>query len=182
MTDERARGSAQRTEQRAATQHVEVRGVRLRFAAAHMATLGGELEPLHGHNYAVACRVEGDLTSDAWVIDFSALKRIAREACEALDHRFLLQARSPALELREQDGAWLVAFGERRYRFPTSEVVALPIENTTAELLARWIWERVARGLDAGGHANIRHLAVEVEEMPGQSASYARERERSARP
>ena len=45
----------------AGTRHVEVRGVRLRFAAAHMATLEGELEPLHGHNYSVACRVEGEL-------------------------------------------------------------------------------------------------------------------------
>lgn len=158
----------------AGTQHVEVRGVRLRFAAAHMATLEGELELLHGHNYVVACRVEGDLTADSWVIDFSALKRLCREACEELDHHFLLQARSPLLDLREEDGAWLITHGERHYRFPAAEVVALPIENTTAELLARWIWERVAQGLAAGAHANIRHLAIEVEEMPGQSASYQR--------
>jgi 6-pyruvoyltetrahydropterin/6-carboxytetrahydropterin synthase len=157
----------------AGTQHVEVRGVRLRFAAAHMATLEGELEPLHGHNYSVACRVEGELTADSWVIDFSALKRLCREACEELDHRFLLQTRSPLLDLREEDGAWLVAHGERLYRFPAAEVVALPIENTTAELLARWLWERVAQGLAAGAHSNIRHLAIEVEEMPGQSASFS---------
>ena len=165
MTDDR-------TPLPAGSQHVEVRGVRLRFAAAHMATLTGELEPLHGHNYAVACRVEGDLTVDSWVIDFAALKRLCREACEQLDHRFLLQARSPLLDLREEDGAWLVAHGDRRYRFPAAEVVALPIENTTAELLARWLWDRVAEGLAAGAHANIRHLAIEVEEMPGQSASF----------
>ena len=39
--------------------HVTVQGVRLRFAASHMATLGDELEPLHGHNYVVRCRVDG---------------------------------------------------------------------------------------------------------------------------
>jgi 6-pyruvoyltetrahydropterin/6-carboxytetrahydropterin synthase len=155
-------------------QHVEVRGVGLRFAAAHMATLGGELEPLHGHNYVVACRVEGDLTADSWVIDFSALKRLCREACAALDHRFLLQARSPLLDVREEDRSWLVAHGERRYRFPADEVVALPIENTTAELLARWLWERVVEGLAAGDHSNIRRLTIEVEEMPGQSAGFSK--------
>lgn len=164
MPDDRAPG--------AVTHEVEVRGVRLRFAAAHMATLGGELEPLHGHNYSVACRVAGELTADSWVIDFAALKRLCREACEALDHRFLLQARSSVLDLREEEGAWIVTYGERRYQFPAGEVAALPIENTTAELIARWIWERVAQGLAAGGHAHIRHLAIEVEEMPGQSASY----------
>ncbi len=54
---------------------VTVEAVRLRFAAAHMATIGDELEPLHGHNYSVSCRVDGSLTGDGWVIDFSALKR-----------------------------------------------------------------------------------------------------------
>jgi len=168
----------------AGTRHVEVSGVRLRFAAAHMATIGGELEPLHGHNYAVSCRVEGDLTADAWVIDFSALKRFVREACEELDHRFLLQTRSALLDVREEDGAWLVAFGDRGYRFPAAEVAALPIENTTAELLAGWLWERVDERLAADGHDTIHRLAVEVEEMPGQSAGLflSRERERSARP
>ena len=39
--------------------HVTVESVRLRFAAAHMATIGGELEPLHGHNYEVRARVDG---------------------------------------------------------------------------------------------------------------------------
>ncbi|MGE0135534.1 MAG: 6-pyruvoyl tetrahydropterin synthase family protein [Dehalococcoidia bacterium] len=153
--------------------HVTVEGVRLRFAAAHMATLGDELEPLHGHNYEVRCRVEGGLTSDRWVIDFGVLKRLAREACEALDHRFLLQRDSTLLEIEEGDGRWTVRFGERTYVFPASDVAALPIENTTAELLARWIWERVAAGLTAaGGHSNIAVLAVDVEEMPGQAAGF----------
>ena len=87
--------------------HVTVEGVRLRFAASHMATLGDELEPLHGHNYVVTARVEGDLTDDRWVIDFSALKRFVREACEYLDHHFLLQADSPTLEVDLRGGAWL---------------------------------------------------------------------------
>ena len=67
--------------------HVTVQGVRLRVAAAHMATLGDDLEPLHGHNYLVRCRVDGTLTSDHWVIDFSLLKQYLRESCVALDHR-----------------------------------------------------------------------------------------------
>jgi 6-pyruvoyltetrahydropterin/6-carboxytetrahydropterin synthase len=155
--------------------HVTVEGVRLRFAASHMATLGDDLEPLHGHNYVVRCRVEGALTSDRWVIDFSVLKGLVREACEALDHRFLLQRDSTLLDVLEADGGWEITFRERRYRFPTSDVVALPIENTTAELLAEWIAERVASALGAGGHAAIERLAVDVEEMPGQAGGYERD-------
>jgi 6-pyruvoyltetrahydropterin/6-carboxytetrahydropterin synthase len=154
--------------------HVSVEGVRLRFAAAHMATLGPDLEPLHGHNYEVRCRVDGALTDDRWVIDFSVLKRLAREACEALDHRFLLQTRSGLLESVLEGDTWRVRHGARAYAFPASDVAALPIENTTAELIAEWIWTRVLDGLRAEGHAStLVRLAVEVEEMPGQAGGYA---------
>ena len=156
--------------------HVTVEGVRLRFAAAHMATLGDDLEPLHGHNYVVRCRVEGALTDDRWVIDFGVLKRAAREACEELDHRFLLQERSTRLDIAREGESWLIRFGAREYRFPTSDVAALPIENTTAELLAEWIAGRVDAALDAGGHTNVRRLSVDVQEMPGQAGGYARDR------
>lgn len=159
----------------AVERHVEVQGIRLKFAAAHMATLGDELEPLHGHNYLVRCRVDGALTDDRWVIDFSALKRCVREVCDAIDHRFLLQTKSPLLDITEDAAGWTVALGERRYRFPASDVYAVPIENTTAELLAEWIAGEVVDRLVAGGYTNITRIAVDVEEMPGQSGGYARD-------
>ena len=158
----------------AAERHVTVEGVRLRFAAAHMATLGDELEPLHGHNYAVRCRVEGALTADRWVIDFAVLKRVLREACERLDHHFLLQTQSPLLHIAQAPEGWTLQHGARRYLFPAADVVALPIENTTAELIAQWLWEQTAAALAAGDHRNLRRLAVDVEEMPGQAGGYAR--------
>jgi 6-pyruvoyltetrahydropterin/6-carboxytetrahydropterin synthase len=154
--------------------HVTVERVRLKFAAAHMATLGDELEPLHGHNYLVRCRVEGDLTDDRWVIDFSALQRYAREVCDELDHVFLLQRNSPLLRIEERERTWAVAFGDRAYEFPKSDVLALPIENTTAELLAEYIAERVVTSLREHGHGNIHRIEVDVEEMPGQAGGYWR--------
>ena len=157
--------------------HVTVEGVRLRFAAAHMATLGNHLEPLHGHNYSVRCRVDGALTADRWVIDFGVLKRALREACEALDHRFLLQTRSPLLHATLDGDAWTIRFGEREYRFPASDVAALPIANTTAELLAEWVADRVEESLRSGGHVNVTRIAVDIQEMPGQTGGYARDRE-----
>lgn len=154
--------------------HVTVEHVRLKFAAAHMATLGNELEPLHGHNYLVRCRVEGDLTDDRWVIDFSALKGYTRDVCDELDHHFLLQRDSPLLAIEEDAGSWSIRFGDRTYTFPKTDVVALPIANTTAELLAEYIAERVVQRLTDNSHANIRGIEVDVEEMPGQAGGYAR--------
>ncbi len=159
----------------AVQRHVTVERVRLKFAAAHMATLGDDLEPLHGHNYLVRARVDGDLTADRWVIDFSALKQYVREVCDNLDHHFLLQRDSPLLQIEEREASWVVRFGEREYTFPRSDVVALPLQNTTAELLAEYIAEAVVTRLDEAGHANIRRISVDVEEMPGQAGGYARD-------
>ena len=140
----------------AVSRSVTVEGVRLRFAASHMATLGDDLEPLHGHNYIARCRVGGALTADRWVIDFSALKRAVRAACEALDHRFLLQHDSRLLDITEDAGGWTIRFRDREYRFPASDVVALPIENSTAELLAEWV-ARTRTGLARRGGPREPH-------------------------
>jgi 6-pyruvoyltetrahydropterin/6-carboxytetrahydropterin synthase len=161
------------TSERQAQRHVTVEGVRLRFAAAHMATLGDDLEPLHGHNYEASCRVEGALTSDQWVIDFAALKGIVRAVCERLDHHFLLQAASPLLTIGNEAGSWVLEHHQRRYVIPEADVVALPIANTTAELLAEWMWEEIRAALEAGGHTNVMRLALDLAEMPGQTGGYA---------
>ena len=68
---------------------VRVEGSGLRFSAAHFTTFEGQCEPLHGHNYAVTVEVEGALTEDSWVVDFSRLRKMARRLCDELDHRSL---------------------------------------------------------------------------------------------
>ena len=144
---------------------------RLRFAAAHMATFGGGLEPLHGHNYALQLEVRGNLTEDSWVIDFGLLKRLGREVCGRLDHKFLLQSTSDLL-LIERGAETRISFGNRRYVFPSTDVVELPIDNTTAERLAEWIGGEVLAALSLAGASNIVSLSVEVEEAPGQSGHW----------
>jgi 6-pyruvoyltetrahydropterin/6-carboxytetrahydropterin synthase len=148
---------------------VRVERNRLRFAAAHMATFGGDCEPLHGHNYDVMVEVEGDLTDESWVIDFGKIKQFTRDICERLDHHFLLQSQSQVLESEQRDGVWTIKFRDRRYEFPTTDVVELPIDNSTAERLAEWIHSALAARLREQEFRNIIRLRVGVEEMPGQS-------------
>ena len=148
---------------------VRVERVRLKFSSAHMATFGGGMEPLHGHNYAVTIEVSGSLTSDAWVVDFGLLKRLGREICDDLDHKFLLQRESALLEIDEGVSNWKVRFGDRGFVFPKSDVLALPIDNTTAERLAEYFITRLKTGLASTGASNSTEIAVGVEEAPGQS-------------
>jgi 6-pyruvoyltetrahydropterin/6-carboxytetrahydropterin synthase len=143
---------------------------RLRFAAAHMATFGGAIEPLHGHNYAVTIEVEGDLdVDDGWVVDFGVLKRIGSAICERLDHHFLLQCESKALHMSRQAGVWELSFGTKRYLLPADDVFELPVTNTTTEQIAGWFWHEVDEGLRSRSIRTVSHLAVGVEEAPGQA-------------
>ncbi|GBD22759.1 hypothetical protein HRbin29_00403 [bacterium HR29] len=154
------------------TFRVSVERNRLRFAAAHMATFADDLEPLHGHNYDVFVDVEGELTAESWVWDFGELKRIAKEIADELDHKFLLQLRSPHLDIVEDGSGWEIRYRDRRYRFPRADVAPLPIDNTTAERLAEWFAARLLRALEERGASNVRRLTVGIEEMPGQAGWY----------
>lgn len=141
----------------------------LRFAAAHFATFEGQCEPLHGHNYDVIIEVAGELTDDSWVIDFRLLKSVARELCQQLDHKFLLQRDSRVLQIDEGKSNWKVRFQERGWVFPKSDVLPLPIDNTTAERLAGWFAGRLREQLLARGAAKLTSITVGIEEQPGQA-------------
>jgi 6-pyruvoyl tetrahydropterin synthase/QueD family protein len=147
----------------------------LRFGAAHFITFGGKCERLHGHNYAVSVALEGPLTPDSYVFDFVVLKKIVRRICESLDHRFLLPMRNEHLRVQESEDQWEIRFGERCYLFPATDVLALPVDNITAERLAEYIWGEVARELRDHEADHLTTMTVGVEEAPGQTAWYSQE-------
>ena len=153
---------------------VRVEGVG--FAAAHFATYGGRSEPLHGHDYALAAQVDGTLDTNAWVIDFGEVKAILRGICKEVDHRFLLQRDSRVLAIDATEAAWNVRTPDGiDYVLPRQDVIALPIDNTTAERLAEWFCERVLQTLRERRADNVRAVTIEVWEGPQQRASYRRE-------
>jgi 6-pyruvoyltetrahydropterin/6-carboxytetrahydropterin synthase len=147
------------------------------FAAGHFLTYGGLCETLHGHNYRARVEVEGELDDDSLLLDFVSLKRLMRRLVDELDHRMLLPLHNPSLRVTEEGNHVEVVYKERRYVFPRSDVVFLPIPNTTAEMLASYLATRVKTELLGAGAGKLSALAVEVEESFGQSA-WCRERMR----
>src|SRR5438067_6799510 len=105
---------------------VKIEGGYLSFSSAHFITYGGKCERLHGHNYGVLVEVEGELGDDKLVFDFTILKRLTREICQRLNHRFLLPVDNPHLDLIPSSEAWEIRFQGRRYVFPRTDVVELP--------------------------------------------------------
>lgn len=150
------------------------------FAAAHFVSFDeNQIEPLHGHNYRAAAGIEGDLDENSYVSNFTTLKRALRAVCDSLDHVLILPTGNPLIEVRREAESYTVVGGGKSYLFPASDVVQLPIGNTTAELIAQWIWGQVVDRLRAGGalRAGLVALTIEVEESVGQRAIYRRELE-----
>jgi 6-pyruvoyltetrahydropterin/6-carboxytetrahydropterin synthase len=142
------------------------------FCAGHFISYEGDkCERLHGHNYRATVEIEGELNEDSYVFDFIALKHRTKAITDELDHRMLLPTRNPVVQLEERPGSVRVRYRDREWVFPRDDCVLLPIENTTAELLARYIAERLRADILRQHQYVADVLRVEVEENIGQSAT-----------
>jgi len=150
----------------------------LAFCAGHFISYAGhQCERLHGHNYRAAVEVEGPLDENFYIFDFIALKEATRKITDELDHYMLLPTRNAVIHVEERDDMVDVRYKERQWLFPRGDCVLLPIENTTAELLARYIGQRLLTDLRDNHRFDPAILRVEVEEGPGQMAIYEYRRE-----
>jgi len=150
----------------------------LAFCAGHFISYAGhQCERLHGHNYRAAVEVEGPLDENFYIFDFIALKEATRKITDELDHYMLLPTRNAVIHVEERDDVVDVRYKERQWLFPRGDCVLLPIENTTAELLARYIGQRLLTDLRDNHRFDPAILRVEVEEGPGQMAIYEYRRE-----
>jgi 6-pyruvoyltetrahydropterin/6-carboxytetrahydropterin synthase len=116
-------------------------GVVATFSATHQ--LHGEFGPAsqpHGHDYRVEARCAGPaLQSDGTLLDITIVQAALGEVASSLSGRSL------------------------------NELSELDARNPTAEVLAHYIWERLASSL--AGRAS--HLRVTVWESPDAFASFA---------
>lgn len=145
------------------------------FSSAHFITFAGHrCEGLHGHNYRVRVTVEGALNEEAWfVFDFVELKKLMKQLCDEIDHLVLLPLESTRISVVTEGEIVKVGVdGKPRYVFPLKDCALLPIPNTTVEMLARLLTDRLRKELAARGAAGLTAIEMEVEENFGQTAVY----------
>ena len=142
------------------------------FSAAHFITFNGNIcERLHGHNWRVAVEVAGPLDENHYVFDFVALRDATQRLVNELDHRVLLPTQHEAIGVTSDEREVTATFAERRWVFPREDCVLLPIANTTAELIARWLAIQLKEVFQQHpGGQQLESLRVEVEENFGQWA------------
>src|SRR5258708_11580951 len=103
------------------------------FAAGHaVRNYKGKCENVHGRNSRIRVTMEGDhLTSIGLLIDFIELKRVMRKTIEYLDHKFI------------------------------NDVPPFDVENPSAENIAKFFYEEIAKGMKLEDLENEARLAEE---------------------
>ncbi|MEO2020374.1 MAG: 6-pyruvoyl tetrahydropterin synthase family protein [Pirellulaceae bacterium] len=151
------------------TYHVRLEKEHLIFSAAHFITFDGNIcERLHGHNYRVFAEVHGPLDENEYVIDFIALRDTLKEIVNELDHHMLLPTDHPKIQVTAKEAEVEVRFEDRRWVFPRGDCILLPVSNTTAELMARYIGQQLLERLEKRTGARPQRLVLGVDENEGQ--------------
>lgn len=153
--------------------HVRVSKDYLVFCSGHFITYESDkCECLHGHNYRASVELRAPLDHNHYVFDFIALKKIARALTDELDHKMLLPSGNPLIRVVTEGRKVTVNYKDREWQFPVEDCLIMPIANTTAELLARYLAQRTLEALETKHKFRPETLAVEVEESFGQAATY----------
>ncbi len=144
-----------------------------KFNAAHFMAYPGFRERLHGHNYRVSVRIEGQLGADGYVVDFGDIKKAAKRICEEMDERLIVPMKSDVLEIERVDGqVRIVTEDGARFSVPESDCVLLPIAHSSAEELATYVCGRLAGEIGVLEARNATWIEVTVAESPLQEARY----------
>jgi 6-pyruvoyltetrahydropterin/6-carboxytetrahydropterin synthase len=149
---------------------IEVAKDYFNFASAHFLIFAnGKREPLHGHNYQVSVKLEGELDRAGVVLDFISFKPMVKRICDSLDHRTLIQTESPLLQVRRRANEIEVRYRQQKIVLPKQDVLLLPLANTSTELLAEHVAKLIQRQVRQKFHGvKIRSMEVGVEEARGQ--------------
>jgi len=123
---------------------LKIAGDKLTIASAHMLTRHDKCARLHGHNYDVEVEIEGELDQNNMIIDFAVFKAEVGKILKELDHKILVPTKNHdfKIDIDEKQVSVLTCEG-KFYRFPREDVVLLPLESTTVELLSKYVHNKI---------------------------------------
>jgi 6-pyruvoyltetrahydropterin/6-carboxytetrahydropterin synthase len=148
-------------------------GCEAAFSAAHASLHDGLFEPLHGHTFGVMLRLTGDAdAATGMLVDFHTVKKALREVIEPLRRRTLMPAAGERLSIRREGESVHILGGGKRYVLPASDVLVLPVPNTTTEQIADYLLGQLLSVL--GEQPRLRAAELTVAEAPDTAATASR--------
>ena len=123
---------------------VRIEDSKCNFSACHFLFDHNKCSRLHGHNYHVSLEISGQLSEEFFVVDFFDLKTLLLKITDTLDHHILLPEKSPNIKISNlKNGQIRVDMQDKYFSFPKSDCVFLPLQATTAELLSKYIYDKI---------------------------------------
>jgi queuosine biosynthesis protein QueD len=139
------------------------------FSAAHRIEGHPKCGRLHGHNYQVIVEITSDALQNGMIVDYARLDNVLKPLFDRLDHRYLVSASNRGASDPYSSAAIVADRG--------SDIAALSVFATTAEMLAEWIGNRVEESLGelqelAQLEFPLKLVRVVVCETPKSTAEY----------
>lgn len=141
----------------------------LKFSAAHFTIFNArERERLHGHNYAVTCRITAPVGDDGLTCDYAIFKTRLYRLIENLDEYTIIPEHSPHLKIEDADPFYKIHFHDHFMLLRKNETRLLPIRNTTVEELSFYVLDELCKDKDFLQQHDVRRLEITVASGPGQ--------------
>ncbi|SCN61276.1 6-pyruvoyltetrahydropterin synthase, putative [Plasmodium chabaudi chabaudi] len=147
------------------------------FHCAHFIAYKGFRETLHGHNYNVSLKVKGHIQSDGYVVDFSILKKIVKNICNTIDHRFIVPTKSDVLKIEKINNNFQITCEDNSvYSFPQNDCVEIPIKHSSTEEIGHYILSKIIDeiGMDFLKSRSVNYIEISVSESQTQKAMVCR--------
>ena len=142
-----------------------------RFSAGHFTVFSAtKRERLHGHNYSLTASVTAAISEPGLIFDYKIFKDRLKTLCKRLDSYFLLPEHSPYLTFEEDSDYYYVMFNGGRIPFLKSDVLLLPITNTTLEDLSQWFLQQITKDEAFITRYSVSAMTIKVFNGPEQSA------------
>ena len=158
---------------------IRIRKEALKFASSHMTVFpDGSKEALHGHHYVPTVSVSHEVIVPGTkrfkkMIPFSEIKAAMKKICARWDEKVLLAENNPYFKnLKTTKKLIHFSVCDKEYMLPLDEVELLPVANITCEELAKLYSELLFKALPLLSEKPVLTVTVDIEESPGQGASY----------
>lgn len=115
------------------------------FSSAHFL----DFESLHGHNFKIKVFFNSDFENEK-------IEKYISEICNAFDHKILIPENSKKFKICKNNEEVIVGIKGKKYVFPKKDVIILPIEDTTVELIAEYIYKELKKK-----NENIKKITLE---------------------
>jgi 6-pyruvoyltetrahydropterin/6-carboxytetrahydropterin synthase len=146
---------------------------KFKISSAHFVVAKDYQEAIHGHNFEISLEITANnLDESSMVIDFFDLEPLLKQTVDELDHRTLVPALNPELQVKQAKESVEIHYRGKFYSLPAEDVVILPLMNGTVEEFARYLAEKVKEQLekDRKKNGHLTSVTITVSEYGWQAA------------